>query len=129
MATWTSDELRKIAAAEELELASAGAGGMSRHPVTIWVVRVADDLFVRSWKGRASAWYRASQARGEGHIQAGGVDKDVTFVPENDDGVNDRIDAAYRMKYQSQGPRWVDPMVSAQARTATLKLVPRSTRE
>jgi hypothetical protein len=126
MATWTSDELRKIAAAEELELASA-AGGTSRHPVTIWVVRVADDLFVRSWKGRASAWYRASRARGEGHIQAGGVEKDVTFVPENDDGVNDRIDAVYRTKYQSQGARWVDPMVAAQARAATLKLTPRST--
>jgi hypothetical protein len=127
MATWTSGELGRIAAAEELELAAVRADSTRTHPVTIWVVRVGDDVYVRSWKGRTSPWFRASQVRGEGHIQAGGVGKDVAFVPEADDDVNDRIDAAYRTKYRSQGARWVDPMVAAQARAATLKLVPRST--
>jgi hypothetical protein len=38
MAAWTSDELDKIAAADELELASAKRDGTLRKPVTIWVV-------------------------------------------------------------------------------------------
>jgi len=127
MATWTHDELRKIASAEELELTSVRSDGTAGSAVTIWVVRVGDELYVRSWKGRTGSWFRASQRRGEGHIQAGGVDKDVSFVPEANDDINDRIDNAYRTKYRSQGARWVDPMVAAQARAATLKLVPRST--
>jgi len=125
MTTWTRDELRKIEAAEELELASTRPDGTLRSPVTIWVVRVGDALYVRSWKGRSGSWFRASQVRHEGRIQAGGVGKDVSFVAEADDDINDQIDAAYRTKYRRHGGRWVDPIVAAEARATTLKLVPR----
>jgi hypothetical protein len=37
--------------------------------------------------------------RHEGHIQAGGVTKDVTFVDADPD-INDQIDAACRTKYR-----------------------------
>jgi hypothetical protein len=127
MTIWTNDELRTIEAAEELELASARPDGTLRNPVTIWVVRVGDDLYVRSWKGRAGSWFRASQVRREGHIQAAGVGNDVTFVVEADADINDQIDAAYRTKYRRSGGRYVNAMVAAQARAATIKLVPRST--
>jgi quercetin dioxygenase-like cupin family protein len=75
MNAWTADELDKIAAAEELELAPAGRDGTLRKPVTIWVVRRDDDLYVRSVYGRTSSWFRGTQDRHEGHIRAGGVDK------------------------------------------------------
>jgi hypothetical protein len=127
MATWTSDELRNIATAEELELASIGRDDALGKRVTIWVVRVGDDLYVRSWKGRDGAWFRATQARQAGHIEAGGVAKDVRFVAETDERINDRVDAAYRDKYSSHGARYVDPMVAAPARGTTMKLVPRAT--
>jgi hypothetical protein len=68
--------------------------------VAIWVVRIGADLYVRSWKGPTGSWFRVSQVRHEGHIQAGGVDKDVTFVAEADDDINARIDATYRTKYR-----------------------------
>jgi hypothetical protein len=105
MATWTHDELAKISAAEELELASVRRDGTLGNPVTIWVVRVGHDLYVRSWKGDAGAWFRATQVRHAGHIEAGGVGKDVTFVAEPDDDLNDRIDAAYRAEYRRHGGR------------------------
>ncbi len=127
MSTWRSDELDKIAAADELKIASASGDGTLRKPVTIWVVRHGDDLYVRSWRGRTSAWFRGTQDRHEGHIHAGGVDKDVLFV-EADDDLNDDIDAAYRNKYHRYGARYVDPMVGPEARAATIMLVPRSTR-
>ena len=125
MTTWTSDELTKIGTAEELQIASLRRDGTLRKPVTIWVVRVGDDLYVRSAYGRNSAWFRGTQARHEGHIRAGGVEKDVTFVEETDPGLNDQIDAAYRTKYRHYDARYVDPMVGAEAKAATIKLVPR----
>jgi hypothetical protein len=126
MTTWTSDELNKIETAEELEIASRRGDGTLRKPVTIWVVRVGDDLYVRSYKGRTSAWFRAAEVGHEGHIRAGGVAKDVTFVEEADPDLNDQIDAAYHTKY-SRYPQYVAPMVTAEVRATTIKLVPRST--
>jgi hypothetical protein len=126
MTAWTSEELNKIGTAEELQIASLRRDGTLRKPVTIWVVRLGDDLYVRSVNGRTSAWFRGVQARHEGHILAGGVDKDVAFVEEADPEVNDQIDAAYRTKYRRY-PQYVSPMVTPDVRAATIKLVPRST--
>ena len=123
MSTWTSDELSKIEAAEELDLASVRRDATLRNPVTMWVVRHGDDLYVRSVNGRGSSWFRGAQARHEAHIQAGGVDKDV-FLVETDD-VSDALDAAYRAKYRRYAESIVGSIVSPQARAATLKLVPR----
>jgi hypothetical protein len=128
MTGWTSDELTKIGTAEELEISSLRRDGTLRNPRTIWAVRHGDDLYVRSMHGRTGAWFRGTQARHEGHIRAGGVDKDVTFVfVDADDEVNDQIDAAYRTKYRRYGPSIIGGVVNPEARAATIKLVPRST--
>jgi hypothetical protein len=128
MSEWTSDELEKIAAANELQVASARRDGTLRKPVTIWVVRHGDDLYVRSWRGRTSSWFGGIQDRHEGHIRAGGVDKDVTFLfVDADDDVNDQVDAAYRAKYHRYSDSYVTPMIRPEARATTLKLVPRAT--
>lgn len=126
MTTWTSDEVDKIGTADELEIAPRRRNGALRNPVTIWVVRLGDDLYVRSYRGRGGAWFRAAQVRHEGRIQAGGVEKDVAFVEESDPGINDQIDAAYRTKYRHHAARYVDPMVAPEARAATIKLAPRA---
>ena len=125
MTAWTNDELDKIAAAEELEIASVRRDGTLRHPVTIWVVRLGDDLYVRSVNGRTSAWFRGTQDRHAGHLHAGGVEKDVTFVEETDPGMNDQLDAAYRTKYRRYAASIVNSIISPAARAATIKLVPR----
>jgi hypothetical protein len=125
MKTWTSDELKEIGKAEELQLASLQRDGTLRNPVTIWVVRLDDDLYVRPIHGRTSAWFRGTQARHEGHIRAGGVEKDVAFVEEISPDLNDQIDAAYRTKYRRYAASIIRTTVSPQARSATIKLVPR----
>jgi hypothetical protein len=127
MTDWSSDELAKIGAAEELQIAALRADGTLRKAVTIWVVRLGDDLYVRSVNGRGSAWFRGVQVRHEGHIRAGGVEKDVTFVEEATPDINDRIDAVYRTKYQRYAESIVSTIVSTEARSATIKLVPRAT--
>ena len=126
MTTWTSDELNKIGTAEELQIASLRSDGTLRKPVIIWVVRLGDDLYVRSVNGRTSAWFRGIQARHEGRIQAGGVEKDVIFLEEAGLEINKQIDAAYHAKYHRY-PSSVDRINSPEARLATIKLVSHST--
>jgi hypothetical protein len=121
--TWTSDELDRIGGAEELEIAPVRPDGTLRQPVTIWVVRHGDDLYVRSVNGRTSSWFRGAQARHEAHIEAGGVGKDVQLV-ETDD-LSDEVDAAYRAKYLRYAANIVGSVVTPSARAAMLKLVPR----
>jgi NAD(P)-dependent dehydrogenase (short-subunit alcohol dehydrogenase family) len=84
-----------------------------------------DTPMMDRFTGDAGAWFRAAQGRHAGHIEAGGIGKNVAFVAETDDDVNDRIDAAYRTKYRRHGGRYVDPMVAPTARRTTIKLVPR----
>ena len=127
MTAWTSNELNKIGTAEELQVASLRRDGTLRNPVTIWVVRHGDDLYVRSVNGRTSAWFRGVQICHEGHIRAGGVDKDVTFVEEADPNINEQIDAAYRTKYRPYAASIISHITSPEARSATIKLMPRST--
>ena len=124
---WTSDELNKIGRAEELQIASLRRDGTLRNPVTIWVVRVGDDLYVRSVNGRTSAWFRGTQVRYEGHIRAGGVEKDVAFVEETNPDINEQIDTAYPTKYRRYAASIINTTVSPEARAATIKLMPRST--
>ena len=128
MSSWTNQELNSIGAAEELEIAPLGNDGTLRNPVTIWVVRVDHDLYVRSFRGHDGAWFRAAQRSHAGHIRAGGVDKDVTFVEETDAALNNRIDAAYRAKY-GRYPQYVAPMLTDEVKSTTLKLTPRSAKE
>jgi hypothetical protein len=122
MPTWTTDELDVIGAAEELDLASMRNDGTLRRPVTMWVVRDGDDLYVRSVNGRGSSWFRGAQSRHEAHISAGGVEKNVGLVETDDAG--DEVDTAYQAKYARRYPTLVPSMVAPQARAATLKLVP-----
>jgi hypothetical protein len=126
MMAWSDEELNKIGNAEELQIAPQRRDGTLRKPVTIWIVRVSDDLYVRSYNGRGGSWFRAALRSQEGRIRAGGVEKDVTFVPENDSALNDQIDAAYRDKY-GRYPQYVAPMLTAEVRSTTFKLVPDST--
>jgi hypothetical protein len=50
-ATWTSDELRRVGAATELQIATRRGDGSVRPYVTIWTVRAGDQLYVRSAYG------------------------------------------------------------------------------
>jgi hypothetical protein len=125
MTEWTKNDLERIGAADELQLASFKKDGTLRKPVTIWVVRVGDDLYVRAYRGRETAWFRHIQQRYEGRIGAGSVTKNVTLVDaSSDEALNNKIDAAYQSKYQRYSATYVDPMIAPQARATTLKLVP-----
>ncbi|WP_406491293.1 DUF2255 family protein [Streptomyces sp. NBC_01604] len=125
MATaWTNDELDRVGSAEELVIASVRRNGVLSKPRTIWVVRVGDGIYVRSVYGPTSDWFRTTRSRQEGHIRAGGVDKDVSFLDADHD-INDQVDAAYRSKYGQYAAEIIEAITSPKASTTTMQLVPR----
>ncbi|MGH2946122.1 MAG: DUF2255 family protein [Solirubrobacteraceae bacterium] len=125
MTSWTGDELARIGTADELELAALRRDGILRKSVTIWVVRQGDELYVRSAYGPKAAWFRGAQVRHEGRVRAGGIEKDVAFVPASHE-LEHQIDAAYSTKYRRYGERFIGTMTGPEARATTLKLVPRA---
>ena len=126
MTAWTDEELERIGEAQELQLASGRPDGTLRPYVTMWVVRVDDELYVRSAHGANNPWFRRAKASGVGRIRAGGVERDVTFAEPASD-VHPDIDATYRGKYDQYGPAIVGTVVGPLAHGVTIRLVPRST--
>jgi hypothetical protein len=124
MTAWTNDELRKIGEAEELRIELLRSDGTLRNQVIIWVIRLGDDLYVRSVSGPSASWFRGVQTHHEGHIRAGGIYKDVILLEEPDSMINDQIDAIYNIKYQRHAASIIGQITSSQARSATIKLVP-----
>lgn len=122
MATWTSDELDRIADAQELEIAPRHENGSWRRPVPIWAVRAGDGLYVRAAYGERSGWHRVARTSREARIRAGGIEKTVA-VEDADAAVNDQVDAAYRAKY-GRYASIVDSITDDPHRASTLKLVP-----
>ncbi len=126
-AGWTADELTRIGDATELQIASRRSDGSLRPFVTIWVVRVGDDLYVRSAYGTDNPWFRRAKSSGEGRVRAGGVERDVTFTTpaaNSNADVHADIDAAYHAKYDRYGPQIVGAVVGLHAAPGTLRLVP-----
>jgi hypothetical protein len=120
---WTNGELERIAGAEELQLASVRRDGTLRRPVTMWVVRVGDGIYVRSVNGRESAWFKGAQTLHQAQVRAGGLEKDVQLVETDENG--GPVDAAYDAKYSPRYPTIVPSIVTPEARAATLRLMPR----
>jgi len=124
--TWTEEELIRIGAADELEVSSRRDDGTLRPFVTIWAVRLGDDLYVRSAYGADNPWFRRALASRQGRIRAGGLERDVRFEDAPDD-TTDALTAAYHEKYDRYGPATVGTVVSPDAERSTLRVVPSKT--
>ena len=125
MTLWLTDELRKIAEADDLHISPFREDGITYGtPTWIWSVAVDEALYVRGYNGQKSRWYQAAARQRAGRITAAGMAKEVAFEPVNGP-INDRIDDAYRAKYR--GSPYLEPMIGARARSATVKITPRAT--
>jgi len=123
MAAWPKDELRKIAGADDLRISPFRQDGVTHGtPTWIWSVVVGGALYVRGYNGQNSTWYQAAMRERAGRITVAGMTKEVVFEPV-DGSINDRIDGAYRAKYH--GSPYLEPMIAARARAATVRIAPR----
>ena len=125
MTAWVKDQLRKIAETDDLHISPFREDGLTYGtPTWIWSVVVGDALYVRAYNGKNSRWYKAAARQKAGRISAADMTMKVTF--ELVDGpINDRIDDAYRAKYR--GSQYLNPMIGARARSASVKVMPRAT--
>ena len=121
--TWPTQKLQEIAEADDLHIAPFRDDGKSYGtPTWIWSVAVEGELYVRAYNGQESRWYQAALRQNAGRVTAAGMTKEVTF--ERIEGlISDRIDNAYRIKYR--GNPYLNSMISARARSATIKITPR----
>jgi hypothetical protein len=125
MVTWSQDELRKIAEADDLHISPFREDGVTYGtPTWIWSVAVGNDLYVRAYYGQESLWYQAAVRQKAGRIIAAGMTREVTFEPAGGP-INGLVDDVYRAKYH--GSPYLHSMISARARSATVKVVPRET--
>jgi hypothetical protein len=122
--SWSSNTLGKIGEADELQVSSVRPDGSLRPFVTIWVVRLGDDLYIRSAYGPDNGWYRRALTSRSGQIRAGGVTQDVTFE-DADPALRERLDEVYHTKYDKYGPAIVGPVVGEELAAVTFRLVPR----
>jgi hypothetical protein len=123
MAPWNPTELERISSEREIEVSSLREDGALTKPVTIWAVRVEDDLYVRSVRGGAGGWYKSAEQRHEGRIEADTIAVDVAFedVPHHLDA---EIDEAYKVKYGYPSDP-VDSITTDAAQETTIRVVPR----
>ena len=123
MATWSKEELRKIAEADDLHISPLREDGKTYGtPTWIWNVAVDGDLYVRAYNGKSSRWYKAAMQQKAGRIAAAGMTREVSYEPV-DGPINDLVDDAYRTKYK--GSPYLKPMIGAGTRSATVRINPR----
>src|SRR5438132_10700210 len=113
MTTWSKNELRETAEADDLHVSPLRDDGVTYGtPTWVWSVAVGDALYVRAYNGRDSRWYQAAVRQKAGRVAAPGMTKEVTFEPVVGP-LNDLIDGAYRAKYGSS--TYLGPMIGARA--------------
>lgn len=122
--TWTPDDLRLIAGAHELEIASERADGTLRRWVPIWVVSTGGQVYVRTWYRRDTGWFGQVLASRRARIRVPGLEAGVAVddVGAGAAELRTGIDAAYRDKYGPHGG--TERMVTDEAAAATLRLSP-----
>lgn len=123
MSNWTEAELKRIAASDDLHISPLRENGATYGtPTWIWSVVVDGGLYVRAYNGQNSNWYKAAITQKAGRVRVAGMEREVAFEPVSD-GLNDRIDEAYRAKYRSSP--YLPSMIGERARAATVKISPR----
>lgn len=127
MSAWPKDELNKIATADDLHISPFREDGKTYGtPTWIWSVAVDGALYVRAYNGTNSRWHQAAIRQKRGRIIAAGITKEVSFEPV-EGPINELIDGAYKAKYK--GSQYLSPMVGKSARAATVKIVPRESKQ
>mgnify|MGYP002383514270 CR=1 FL=1 len=122
---WSQEDLQKISVSDDLHISPLREDGKSYGtPTWIWSVVVDENLYVRAYHGEHSSWYKAALRQKAGQINVSGMTLKVSFAPMMEKELNDRIDEAYIAKYK--GNPYLDSMISAKARAATIKILPQS---
>jgi hypothetical protein len=120
-ATWARTDLDVLGAASEIRIATIRRDGTPRTPLPIWVVRVGDELYVRSYHGPGGTWFRQVEAHPYARVRGADRDATVRLVPA-DASVRAAVDRAYWAKYGRGG--FGAAMTTPDVAATTLRLEP-----
>jgi hypothetical protein len=120
--SFEAERLRRIDAAEEVQIETRLASGASRQTI-IWIVVDGGRVYVRSVRGPNGKWYQRLSARPDGAIHVGGTKTPVRAVPVGDPGEIERVSEALRRKYASHGSSLAN-MLRPETLPTTLRLEP-----
>ena len=125
-ASWSPEQLQAIDGSDELQIATRRADGTLRQWVPIWVVRVDDQVYVRTWHRRTTGWFGRVLDAHRARVRVPGLEADVVVedVGAGPGPLRSQVDAAYRAKYGRYGHGTVGQMVADEAVAATLRLSP-----
>lgn len=120
---WKPQILSEIGDREEIRISSERTGGGYNRWTPVWVVRVGDDLYVRSGFGKSGFWYGHATGS-QAYVDAEGVQYKVSLILDRDSVSIAAVDEAYRQKYSA------DPslplLLSERARSTTSRLIPQT---
>ena len=118
---WSAADLAAVDASPELRIATVRRDGSWSSGTPVWVVRVGDDVVVRSWHRRSTGWFGRALRRPRARVDLPGLDAEVAVedVGVGQGDLRERVDAAYRDKYGAGHAS----MVTDDAAATTLRLV------
>jgi hypothetical protein len=120
---WKPTTLSEIADQEEIRIGSERTGGGYNRWTPIWVVRVGDDLYVRSGFGTNGFWYRHA-TESQAYVNAAGTLYKVSLILQTDPVTIAAVDKAYRQKYSADSS--LPLLLSDRARSTTSRLIPQT---
>ena len=119
--SFSPEDLALLDNAKEIRIETqAPDKGARRTP--IWVVVDEGEVFVRTWKGAGSRWFRDVEANPAVAIHVGGKRLPASAIAATDPDSIERTSDGFRRKYS--GDPAVNAMVKPEVLETTLRLEP-----
>jgi hypothetical protein len=92
----------------------------------IWVVRVGDQVYVRTWYRRTTGWFGYVVTTQQARVRVPHLETDVIVddISDGDTDLRSALDQAYQAKYTPPGGGSVRQMTTDSAAATTLRLSP-----
>ena len=119
--SFSDEDLARIARAEEVEIETQAPGAAARRTV-IWAVVDDGSVFIRTYKGPNTRWYRDIQANPAIALHVDGRRLPATAIPATDPDSIERTSSGYLSKYASDGA--TAAMVAPDVLETTLRVEP-----
>ena len=119
--SFSEEDLASLERAEEVEIETQAPDKAARRTV-IWVVVDGGEVFIRTYKGPDSRWYRDAMANPAVAIHVDGRRLPATAIPATDPDSIERTSSGFLRKYAND--RSAQAMVAPDVLETTLRLEP-----
>jgi hypothetical protein len=114
---------RELEALQKAKILGVRAGTDHRY-TGVWVVVVAQRVFVRSWDDKPTGWYRAFRAEPRGSITVDGIEIAVRASHVRSERTRQAVSQAFGEKYDTKASaKWVRGFAEPEREATTLELI------